>query len=122
MLQGPKHLLYKLSRAQFENLSRDLIERSIERTKKTLEEAKLSKSEINEIVLVGGTTLIPAVRDAVKNLFGKEPNKSINPEEVVAMGAAIQAEILKAGKEGRAPEGDIKSVLLLGRFASFFWN
>jgi len=110
---GPKHLLYKLSRAQFDNLSHDLIERSIERTKKTLEEAKVSKSEINEIVLVGGTTLIPAVKDAVKNLFGKEPNKSINPEEVVAIGAAIQAEILKAGKEGRAPEGDIKSVLLL---------
>jgi molecular chaperone DnaK len=110
---GPKHLLYKTSRAQFENLSHDLIERSIERTKKTLEEAKISKSEINEIVLVGGTTLIPAVKEAVKNLFGKEPNKSINPEEVVAMGAAIQAEILKAGKEGRAPEGDIKSVLLL---------
>ena len=110
---GPKHLLYKLSRAQFDNLSHDLIERSIERTKKTLGEAKLSKSEIDEIVLVGGTTLVPAVKDAVKNLFGKEPNKSINPEEVVAMGAAIQAEILKAGKEGRAPEGDIKSVLLL---------
>ena len=110
---GPKHLLYKLSRAQFENLSRDLIERSIERTKKTLEESKLSKSEVNEIVLVGGTTLIPAVREAVKNLFGKEPNKSINPEEVVAMGAAIEAEILRAQKEGRAPEGEIKSVLLL---------
>jgi len=110
---GPKHLLYKLSRAQFENLSRDLIERSIERTEKTLEESKLSKSEINEIVLVGGTTLIPAVREAVKNLFGKESNKSINPEEVVAMGAAIEAEILRAQKEGRAPEGDIKSVLLL---------
>jgi molecular chaperone DnaK len=110
---GPKHLLYKLSRAQFDNLGRDLIERSIERTKKTLEESKLSKSEVNEIVLVGGTTLIPAVREAVKNLFGKEPNKSINPEEVVAMGAAIEAEILRAQKEGRAPEGEIKSVLLL---------
>ncbi len=112
-VSGPKHLLYKLNRAQFENLSRDLIDKSIERIKKTLEEAKLSKSDINEVVLVGGTTLIPAVKEAVKNLFGKEPNKSINPEEVVAMGAAIQAEILKAGKEGRAPEGDIKSVLLL---------
>jgi len=110
---GPKHLLYKISRAQFENLTRDLIEKSIERIKKTLEEAKLSKSEIDEIVLVGGTSLIPAVKEAVKNFFGKEPNKSINPEEVVAMGAAIQAEILKASKEGRAPEGDIKSVLLL---------
>jgi len=110
---GPKHLLYKLNRAQFDNLGYDLIERSISRITKTLEESKLSKSDINEIVLVGGTTLIPAVRDAVKDLFGREPNKSINPEEVVALGAAIQAEILKASKEGRAPEGDIKSVLLL---------
>jgi len=110
---GPKHLLYKLNRAQFDNLGHDLVERSINRIAKTLEEAKLSKSDINEIVLVGGTTLIPAVREAVKDLFGREPNKSINPEEVVAIGAAIQAEILKASKEGRAPEGDIKSVLLL---------
>ena len=110
---GPKHLLYKLGRAQFENLGRDLIERSINRITKTLEESKLAKSDINEIVLVGGTTLIPAVRDAVKDLFGRESNKSINPEEVVALGAAIQAEILKASKEGRVPEGDIKSVLLL---------
>lgn len=110
---GPKHLLYKLTRTQFENMTRELINRSIERTKKTLEEAKLTKSEINEIVLVGGTTLVPGVREAVKALFGKEPNKSINPEEVVAMGAAIQAEILRAQEQGQAPEGDIKSVLLL---------
>ena len=110
---GPKHLLYKISRAQFENLSRDLIERSVKRAEKTLEEAKTAKNEIDEIVLVGGTTLIPAVREAVKNFFGKEPNKSINPEEVVALGAAIQAEIIKASQEGRTPEGDIKSVLLL---------
>ena len=110
---GPKHLLYKLSRAQFENLVRDLIERSIERVRKTLKEAKVGKSEINEIILVGGTTIIPAVREAVKNFFGKDPNKSINPEEVVAIGAAIEAEILKAKEEGRVPEGDIKSVLLL---------
>ncbi|MDI6591731.1 MAG: molecular chaperone DnaK, partial [Patescibacteria group bacterium] len=110
---GPKHLLYKLSRAQFENMTRDLIEQSIERTKKTLGEAKLTKKDIDEIVLVGGTTLIPAVREAVKDFFGKEPNKTINPEEVVAMGAAIEAEILKAKEEGRAPEGEIKSVLLL---------
>jgi molecular chaperone DnaK len=110
---GPKHLYYKINRAQFENLSRDLVERSIERTKKTLAEAKLSKNEIGEIVLVGGTTLIPAVREAVKNFFGKEPNKEINPEEVVAIGAAIEAEILRAKEEGRAPEGEIKSVLLL---------
>ena len=110
---GPKHLLYKLSRAQFENLSRDLIERSISRVEKTLAEIKMKKSDIEEIVLVGGTTLIPVVRETVKNFFGKEPNKSINPEEVVAVGAAIQAEILRAKAEGRVPEGEIKSVLLL---------
>jgi len=110
---GPRHLLYKLSRAQFENMSRDLIERSIERTKKTLAEANLTKKEIDETVLVGGTTLIPAVRAAVKDFFGKEPNKTISPEEVVAMGSAIEAEILRAKEEGRAPEGEIKSVLLL---------
>jgi len=110
---GPKHLLYKINRAQFENLVRDLVERSIERVKKTLKEAKLSKNEVDEIILVGGTTLIPQVREAVKDFFGKEPNKSINPEEVVAMGAAIEAEILRAKEEGRAPEGEIKSVLLL---------
>jgi molecular chaperone DnaK len=78
-----------------------------------LEEIKMDKSEINEVILVGGTTLIPAAREAVKNFFGKEPNKSINPEEVVAIGAAIEAEILTAKEEGRTPEGDIKSVLLL---------
>jgi molecular chaperone DnaK len=110
---GPKHLLYKLSRAEFENMSRDLIERSIDRTEKTLREIKMAKSDIEEVVLVGGTTLIPAVRQAVKDFFGKEPNKSINPEEVVAIGAAIEAEILRAKIEGRAPEGDVKSVLLL---------
>ena len=94
-------------------MSRDLVEKSIERVKKTLTEAKLKKEDINEVILVGGTTLVPAVRTAVKEFFGKEPNKSINPEEVVAMGAAIQGEILRAKEEGRAPEGDIKSVLLL---------
>jgi len=111
--EGPKHLYYKINRAKFENLTRDLIERSIERTRKTLEEAKLSKKEIDEIVLVGGTTLIPAVREAVRIFFGREPNKTINPEEVVAIGAAIDAEIWRAKEEGRAPEGEIKSVLLL---------
>jgi len=110
---GPKHLYYKINRAKFEELNRDLVERSIERVKKTISEAKLSKKEIDEVILVGGTTLIPRVREAVKNFFGKEPNKTINPEEVVAMGAAIEAEILKAKEEGRAPEGEIKSVLLL---------
>ncbi len=110
---GPKHLEYKLSRSQFDSMTNDLITRSIDRVKKTLEEIKMDKNEINEVILVGGTTLIPAARDAVKNFFGKEPNKSINPEEVVAIGAAIEAEILTAKEEGRTPEGDIKSVLLL---------
>ncbi|HNY35822.1 MAG TPA: molecular chaperone DnaK [Candidatus Pacearchaeota archaeon] len=110
---GPKHLEYKLSRSQFDSMTNDLITRSVDRVKKTLEEIKMDKNEINEVILVGGTTLIPAARDAVKNFFGKEPNKSINPEEVVAIGAAIEAEILTAKEEGRTPEGDIKSVLLL---------
>ena len=110
---GPKHLYYKINRAKFEELTSDLVERSIERVKKTISEAKLSKNEIDEAILVGGTTLIPKVREKVKVFFGREPNKSINPEEVVSMGAAIEAEILKAKEEGRAPEGDIKSVLLL---------
>jgi molecular chaperone DnaK len=110
---GPKHLLQKLSRAKFDDLTRDLVDRSIDRIDKTLKEVKLGIKDIEEVVLVGGTTLVPAVRDAVKNYFGKEPNKSINPEEVVAVGAAIEAEILRAQKEGKAPEGDIKSVLLL---------
>ncbi len=111
--EGPKHLLYKITRAKFNEMTRDLIEKSIERVKITLKEAKLSKEDIEEVILVGGTTLIPAVREAVREFFGKEPNKSINPEEVVAMGAAIEAEILKAKEEGRAPEGEIKSILLL---------
>jgi len=111
--EGPKHLLYRLKRAEFEEMTRDLVERSIERVEKTLAEAKLTKREIDEIVLVGGTTLIPQVREKVRDYFGKEPNKSINPEEVVAMGAAIEAEILTAREEKRAPEGEIKSVLLL---------
>ena len=110
---GPKHLEYKLSRSQFDSMTNDLITKSIDRVKKTLEEIKMDKNEINEVILVGGTTLVPAAREAVKNFFGKEPNKSINPEEVVAIGAAIEAEILTAKEEGRTPEGDIKSVLLL---------
>ena len=110
---GPKHLLYRLSRAQLDKLTADLVERSIERVKKTLAEVNLAPKDIEEVVLVGGTTLVPAVREAVKKLFSKEPNKSINPEEVVAIGASIEAEILRAQTEGRAPEGDIKSVLLL---------
>lgn len=111
--EGPKHLDYKLSRSQFDSMTKELIDRSVERVKKTIEEIKIDRNSIDEVILVGGTTLIPAARDAVKNFFNKEPNKSINPEEVVAIGAAIEAEILTAKEEGRVPEGDIKSVLLL---------
>ncbi len=118
---GPKHLLFKLSRSKFEELTMPLIERSVKRVEATIQEAinkkdepKLnSRSQIDEIVFVGGTTLIPAINSALKTAFGKEPNKTLNPEEVVALGAAVQAEILTASSEGRAPEGDIKSVLLL---------
>jgi molecular chaperone DnaK len=110
---GPKHLNYKITRSLFENLTKDLVDKAIERTRITLEEAKLTINDIEEIILVGGTTLIPQVREAVKRFFNKEPNKSINPEEVVAMGAAIQAEILLAKEEGRKPEGEIKDILLL---------
>jgi len=110
---GPKHLYYKISRSEFNSMTDNLIEKSIKRVGMTLKEADLKKEDIDEVVLVGGTTLVPAVREQVKNFFNKEPNKSINPEEVVSIGAAIQAEILTAKEEGRAPEGDIKSVLLL---------
>ncbi|MBP8617969.1 MAG: molecular chaperone DnaK, partial [Candidatus Pacebacteria bacterium] len=110
---GPKHLYFKITRSQFENLVKNLVDKSIERVKKTLEEVKLDKSDIEEIVLVGGTTLIPLVRETVKSFFNKEPNKSINPEEIVAIGAAIEAEIITAAEEKRVPEGEIKNVLLL---------
>lgn len=111
--EGPKHLYYKLSRAQLNEMIGELVDRSIKRVEETLKESGLEKSAIEEVVLVGGTTLVPLVREKVKEFFGKEPNKSINPEEVVSIGAAIEAEILTAKEEGRTPEGDIKSVLLL---------
>jgi len=101
---GPKHLLYKLSRAQFEGLVKEYIDKSIELVKKTLEEAKLEPKDIEEIVLVGGQIRIPAIQESVKTLFNKEPNKSINPDEVVAIGAAAQGAIIG---------GDAKEVLLL---------
>jgi len=101
---GPKHLLLKISRAQFEDLVKEYIEKSIEIVKETLKGAKLEPKDIEEIVLVGGQTRTPAIQEAVKNLFGKEANKSINPDEVVAMGAAIQGGIMG---------GDAKEVLLL---------
>ncbi|MEK7542124.1 MAG: molecular chaperone DnaK [Patescibacteria group bacterium] len=101
---GPKHLYYKMTRAQLENLVREYIDRSIALVKQTLEEAKFSPKDIHEVGLVGGQTRMPAMQEAVKNLFEKEPNRSINPDEVVAIGAAVQAGIM---------QGDVKDVLLL---------
>ncbi len=102
--EGPKHLLYKLTRAKLEELSEDLIQRSIELTKATLKEAKLEPSDINDILLVGGQTRMPKIQQEVQKLFGKEPKRDINPDEVVALGAAVQAGIL---------QGEVKDVLLL---------
>src|SRR3989338_7850770 len=101
---GPKHLLYKISRSQFEALVHDYIEKSIDLVKQTLKEANLSSSDINEVVLVGGQTRMPKIIEEVKKLFGKEPNKEVNPDEVVAIGAATQGGIM---------QGNVKDVLLL---------
>lgn len=101
---GPKHLLLKLSRATLESLAREYIDKSIEITKRALAASPFKKEDIHEIILVGGQTRMPAIANAVKELFGKEPNRTINPDEVVAVGAAIQAGIL---------QGDVKDVLLL---------
>jgi len=101
---GPKHINLKMTRAKLEALVEDLILRTIPPCKTALSDAGLSASEINEIVLVGGMTRMPKVIEEVKNFFGKEPNKSVNPDEVVAMGAAIQGGVL---------QGDVKDVLLL---------
>ena len=101
---GPKHINLKMTRAKVEALVEDLIARTIPPCKTALKDAGLSASEVNEIILVGGMTRMPKVIEEVKNFFGKEPNKSVNPDEVVAMGAAIQAGVL---------QGDVKDVLLL---------
>ncbi len=101
---GPKHLNIKVTRAKLETLVDDLIERTIKPCEAALKDAGLNAAEIDEIVLVGGMTRMPKVIETVKNFFGKEPNKGVNPDEVVAMGAAIQAGIL---------QGDVKDVLLL---------
>ena len=100
----PKHLVKTLTRAKFEALCDDLFQRSIEPCRKALADAHLSASDIDEVLLVGGSTRIPKVQELVKNFFGKEPNKSVNPDEVVAIGAAIQGGVLA---------GDVKDVLLL---------
>ena len=101
---GPKHLVMQLSRAKLESLTRDLIDRSIEPVKKALSDAGLDPSKVDEVVLVGGMTRMPAVQESVRKLFNKEPNKTVNPDEVVAIGAAIQAGVLK---------GEVKDVVLL---------
>ncbi|MGE3248168.1 MAG: molecular chaperone DnaK, partial [Beijerinckiaceae bacterium] len=101
---GPKHLTLKLTRAKFEALVDDLIQRTVEPCKKALKDAGISAGEIDEVVLVGGMTRMPKVQEVVKNFFGKEPHKGVNPDEVVAIGAAIQAGVL---------QGDVKDVLLL---------
>jgi molecular chaperone DnaK len=101
---GPQHLLIKMTQAQLISLAQEYIDRSIEITKRAMEASPFKMNEINEIIMVGGQTRMPAIVDAVKALFGKEPNRSINPDEVVALGAAVQAGVL---------QGDVKDVLLL---------
>ncbi|AZG75407.1 MAG: molecular chaperone DnaK [Methylocystis sp.] len=101
---GPKHLTLKLTRAKFEALVDDLIQRTVEPCRKALKDAGLSAADIGEVVLVGGMTRMPKVQEVVKQFFGKEPHKGVNPDEVVAIGAAVQAGVL---------QGDVKDVLLL---------
>jgi len=101
---GPKHLQMKVTRARLEQITSDLIERSIAPCKRALEDAKLSTSDINEVVLVGGMTRMPAVQEAVRKFFGREPHKGVNPDEVVGVGAAIQGGVLG---------GEVKDILLL---------
>ncbi len=110
---GPRHFLMKLQRSKLEELVRDLIDKSVQILDKTIKEAGFTTANINEIVLVGGQTRMPAMQEAVKKYFGREPHKDLNPDEVVALGAAVQAEILAAKDEGRKPEGDVKDILLL---------
>ncbi|UNC93240.1 molecular chaperone DnaK [Candidatus Contubernalis alkaliaceticus] len=102
--EGPKHLDYNISRAKFEELTRDLIEKTMGPTRQALSDSGLKPEQINKVILVGGSTRIPAVQQAIKDLLGKEPHKGVNPDEVVALGAAIQAGVLG---------GEVKDVLLL---------
>ncbi len=101
---GPKHLDMTITRAKFEELTRDLVEKTLGPTRQALADAKLKASDIDRVILVGGSTRIPAIQEAVKNLIGKEPHKGVNPDEVVAMGAALQAGMIA---------GDVKGVVLL---------
>lgn len=102
--EGPQHLDMSLTRAKFDELTRDLVEMTIEPTRRALADAKLKPSDINRIILVGGSSRIPAVQEAIKNLIGKEPHKGINPDEAVALGAAIQAGVLG---------GEVKDIVLV---------
>lgn len=101
---GPEHLLMKITRTQLEKLAQEFVDRSMEITKRCLEASGFSKGDIQEVIMVGGQTRMPMIVEAVKNFFGKEPNRSINPDEVVALGAAVQAGVL---------QGDVKDILLL---------
>ncbi|HTO99036.1 MAG TPA: molecular chaperone DnaK [Myxococcales bacterium] len=101
---GPKHLVKKLSRAKFEQMCEDLFNRALEPTKKCLADSKKSPKEIDEVILVGGATRVPKLQQIVKDFFGKEPNRSVNPDEVVAIGAAVQGGVLT---------GEVKDILLL---------
>ena len=100
----PKHLVVKITRAKFEQLADDLVQRTLKPCQEALKDAGIDKSEIDEVILVGGSTRIPAIQEAVEKFFGKKPNKGVNPDEVVAIGAAIQGGVLS---------GDVKDVLLL---------
>ena len=101
---GPKHLVKKLSRSKFEQMCEDLFQRALEPTKKCLADAKKNPKEIDEVILVGGATRVPKLQQIVKDFFGKEPNRSVNPDEVVAIGAAVQGGVLT---------GEVKDILLL---------
>jgi molecular chaperone DnaK len=115
---GPKHFQIKMTRAKLVDLVQEYIDRSIQLTKEAVtapapKGAGFQIADINEVILVGGQTRMPAMQDAVKALFGKEPHQGINPDEVVALGAGIQGEILAAKAEGRKTEGEVKDILLL---------
>ncbi len=101
---GPKHLVMKLTRAKLESLCSDIFERLLKPTQQAMKDAQLSKNQIDEVILVGGSTRMPKVQELVKDFFGKEPNKSVNPDEVVALGAAVQGAVLT---------GEVREVLLL---------
>merc|ERR1712157_183806 len=101
---GPKHLNVKVTRSQFENMVQKLVDRTIDPCKNCIKDADISKSEIHEVILVGGMTRMPKVQETVESFFGKKPSRGVNPDEVVAMGAAIQGGVLK---------GDVKDILLL---------